>query len=342
MRILTLKYATVSVNASIVASLAKDFRNALARLPLDSFTDPRYYPPPDAEDELVLRYFIFMVAIDHRTSRYGPFEGYVDNEFYHGADLLYRLGMKKFEEDPEFFDPRRMSRITANEVKSWLSAESGDGKLVTIWDPEVRAFLLRDLGKRLIKLYDGRVRKLLDSSGGRLKGPNSFGVIDRMKVFNAYSDPVEKKAYLYVKFISRRGLFTYSDPENAEVPVDNHLVRIAFRLGMVSLEKKLWEKVIRGERFTWEEDVTLRLAVRRAYKLLARVAGVDPLVMDDLLWLFGRHCCTREEPTCVIGCAGKCRKLNLCYGECPFSNKCLNRAHAEEVIEHNYLDTYYY
>lgn len=342
MRTLTLKYAKVSVNTPAVASLAKNFREVLARIPQDSFTDPKYYPPPGTENELVLRYFIFMVAIDHRTSRYGPFEGYVDNEFYHGADLLYRLGMKKFEEDPEFFDPHRMSRITTDEVKSWLSAESHDGKLVTIWDPEKRAFLLRDLGKRLMELYGGRVQKLLDSSRGRLKGPNSFGLIDKMKVFTAYSDPVEKKAYLYAKFISRRGLFTYSDPENAEVPVDNHLVRIALRLGIVSLEKRLWEKIIHRERFTWDEDITLRLAVKRAYKLLARITGVDPLVMDDFLWLFGRHCCTREKPTCAVGCVGKCRKLKLCYDECPFNSKCLNKARAEEIIEHNYLDTYYY
>ncbi|MEM0297506.1 MAG: hypothetical protein QXU35_07040, partial [Zestosphaera sp.] len=40
-------------------------RNALRAFPEDDFTNPEYYPPKEADAESVLRYFIFMVAVDH-------------------------------------------------------------------------------------------------------------------------------------------------------------------------------------------------------------------------------------------------------------------------------------
>ena len=332
----------ISIKPESIAELARPFKEALNKIVLDNFTDPRYYPPAGTEDELVLRYFIFMVAIDHRTSRYGPFEGYVDGEFYHGADLLYRLGMKKFEEDPSFFSPSVMSRISTDDVKSWLTVTTRDGRKISIWDPAVRASLLRDLGSRIMRYYEGNVTKLLRVSGERLKNPYTLGLIDRMKAFIAYSDPVEKKPYLYVKFISRRGLFKYVDAENSEVPVDNHLVRIALRLGLVDMEERLQRKIKFMEEFSWEEDVTLRFTVRAAYKLLARVMNIDPLVLDDFLWLFGRHCCTRVKPICVAGCEGKCAKLGLCVKECPFVKVCPASKNPEDLVEHNYQNTYYY
>ncbi len=327
-----------TLNYPRIARLASRFREVLREFRFDTFTDERFYPPSSCDDETVLRYFIFMVAIDHRTSRDRPYEGYLNGDFFHGADLLYRLGMRKFSEDPEFFCPNRMAKITPSEVIRWLSPNRN---LTPIWDPEVRAALLRDLGARLLTLYDGEVSNLIQSSHGLLKSPNGLGLVDRLKGFKAYSDPIEKKAYLFVKFVSRRGLLNYSDTHNSEVPVDNHLVRIALRLHLVNVEKRMLNKIIAGERFSWEEDVALRLAVRDAYKYLSRLIYIDPLWMDDFLWLFGRHCCTYTEPICLKGCVGRCNELGICMEKCPFREFC-EQAHPEVIKEHNYRDTYYY
>ena len=89
---------------------------------IDTFTNPEYYPSKEFEEESVARYFIFMVSIDHRLSRPGkPFEGFINGKFYHGADALYRLGMKKFNENPDFFSPKNMAKITKENVKEWLT-----------------------------------------------------------------------------------------------------------------------------------------------------------------------------------------------------------------------------
>ena len=323
-----------------VSAAAQHFKKILNLFKIDSFTDPRYYPPPSESREDVLRYFISMVAIDHRTSLNNSFEGLVGNEFYHGADLLYRLGMIKYYESPEFFNPNHMAELTLDELSSWLSVKGPDRRVRSVWDPEVRVKLLRDLGKRLTKLYSGEVTNLINAARNRLKVPSGLGLIDYMKPFLPYSDPVEKKSYLFVKFISRRKLFNYVDLENSEVPVDNHLTRIALRLGFVSVEGSLRSKLVSGAPFTWEEDVSLRLAVRKAFKLLSKLINTDPLILDDLLWLFGRHCCTFKEPICLSRCGGRCKELGLCGDECFLKNICPpgNRF----LTEHNYRNTYYY
>jgi hypothetical protein len=321
--------------------VANIFKEMMSDLGIDPFIDPKYFPPPSSDPEDVGRYFIFMVAIDHRTSRYEPFEGYVDGEWYHGADLLYRLAMKKFEEDPEFFSPNKMIKITVEDVKNWLSVRSGS-KLSVIWDPEVRAYLLRDIAVKLIKIYKGKVTELITRSGNRLKGSTTYGFIDRLKFFTAYSDPVEKKSYLLAKFLSRRKLAKFDDLEHAEVPVDNHLSRIALRLGLVKLPKDLLNKILSSSAVTDDEDIDIRLAIRKAFKVVAQISGMNPFYFDDLLWLFGRHCCTREKAICKYGCFGKCSRLRLCKDGCPLSIYCDYSGEANLLNEHYYVDTYYY
>ncbi len=327
LEVINYSFKRVSLREHSIGLIIPYLRGAVNTFPRDDFTNPEYYPPKNTDRENALRYFIFMVAIDHRTGRHKPYEAYMNSRLYHGADLLYKLGSRKFSEDPSFFSPNRMAEISADEVREWLSV--GGVNEVTVWDPEVRTELLRDLGRGLIKWFEGSVTKLVDRSGGYLRS-HPQGLVQLMKRFKAYSDPVEKKTYLFVKFVERRGLMNVVDEWNKEVPVDNHLTRIALRLGLVSLEEDLIKKIKGREAFTWSEDVMLRLAVRSAYKVLSRTAYLDPFILDDFLWYFGRRVCTREKPACVV------------RGECPLLKVCPSKESPEEIVEHYYVDTYYY
>jgi hypothetical protein len=308
-----------------VARLVKESYSEVVK-GLDEFVDTRFYPPRSEEPEMVLRYFFFMVAIDHRTSKLGPFEGYVDGEFFHGADMLYRLGKLRYDQDPDFFSPERMSRITPEDVEEWLTAPSG----MTIWDPSVRAELLRDAGRKLLRLFGGSVSKLLNASGGRIRGFTSAGLSNFFKVFKAYSDPVEKKLFLFIKFTTRRGLLEVVDEHNIETPVDNHLTRIALRLGIVRTKKELLQKILSKVEFTEQEDIEIRMAVRRAYKLVSHISGIRPDYLDDYLWSFGRKYCTREKPACES------------IGRCPLSEACTSFGKASSLTEHSFTNTFYY
>lgn len=279
----------------------------------DSYDDPHFFPPRSVDQELQLGYFVAMVAIDHRTGTpLGAFEGYVNGEFFHGADLLYRLGMLIFKDDPEFFSADRLSRLTYDDSRRLLEF---DGRI--IWDYHVRTFLLRDIGEKTLEFYDS-FRELLDVR-------NVLELIERLKLFRAYEDPVAKKSYLLAKFLDGRELVRFLDKENFEVAVDNHLSRLAIRLGIIRfLDYTYIEKQIEVPR---DFDVELRLAIRKAWKLVSKLSNVDPFTLDDFLWSFGRRVCRQNKPKC---------------GDCPFRDVCLARSLNKYWFEHRYILTWYY
>ncbi|MCE4611410.1 MAG: hypothetical protein F7B17_05510 [Desulfurococcales archaeon] len=330
-------YVRVDVERARMAG--RTMSKAVSKLPVDPFTDPRFYPPEDADRETVTMYFLVMVAMDHRLSRPGkPYEALVKGRRFHGADLLYRLGALKLEEDPKFFTAERLARVSEREVEEWLSV--GEVKPP---DVEVRAKLLRDIGSKLLSIYGGSAYRVIVESKGYLRRGVGEGLIDRLKVFTAYQDPVEKKAFLLAKFLERRGVVRFLDSENKEVPVDNHLVRIALRLGIVSVDRGLMERIRSRAELDWREDVILRLAVREAYKIVAEAGGIDPFILDDFLWMFGRKCCTRENPVCRAECREGCAAIGGCDGGCILSGVC--KAYSSPIYmlpEHMFLRTWWY
>ena len=314
----------VGVDTVIVSRVARVLKDRAHEIPGIDVFDEKFYPARGDEVEAVVRYFLVMVALDHRLSRPGrPYYACLEDGCYSGADLLYRLGAKKYHEDPSFFDPNRLTEIAVEEVTSAFKV----GEL-TLPDPEVRALLLRDLGAKLVKLYDSSAVKLLLRSGNRLRGDLAKpGLVDNLRVFRAYEDPVEKKAMLLAKFLFKRGVFTPLD--EIDVAVDNHLTRIAYRLGLVMVSGPLWDKIKRGVGVSYEDDLLLRLTVRRAYRQLAEKSGLKPIALDDYFWLMGRTLCLRDEkPLC---------------DKCLFKGFCMARKNpAFMVAEHVYYNTWYY
>lgn len=313
--------SVIGIDLMVADRIARVFKGIEKEGYLDVF-DQRFYPPAGDPPEDVFNYFLAMVAIDHRTSSPGkPYSAEVGGEVYRGSDLLYRLGRMKYEEDPSFFSPRKLAGIKIDEVKSWLAI--GD---IEPRDLEGRAMLLRDLGEKLLKLYGSSSLLLLEISGGRMRGSlGSPGLSDLLRPIRAYEDPVEKKANLLAKFLSRRGLFS---PPDAGIPVDNHLVRIAYRVGLVMVSGELWNKIKEGGGVTREEDVLARLVVKEAYEYAARKSGRDPFSVDDFLWVHGRTICRRDDaPLC-----------ERCY----FKGFCKARRNPAFMVREHYFDTWYY
>ncbi len=280
----------------------------------DKYEDPRYFPPPDCDVELQLAYYTVMVGIDHRTSSpFGQFEGYVDGEFFHGADLLYRLGMKIFEEEPEFFLAENLARLASERAMRLISF---NGK--PLWDYHVRTLLIRDIGIKVMEYYDGSFRRLLNIN-------TIAEMIERLSIMRAYEDPVHKKIYLLAKFLDGRGLLRFRDPENFHVPVDNHLARIAIRLGIVMLSD--YEPIIKRIEVTRDEDITIRTKIMTAWKEVSKISGYDPFTLDDFLWSFGRKICTRDNPKCQ---------------NCPLNQVCIARENRTYWPEHRHTLTWYY
>ncbi|ESQ21031.1 MAG: hypothetical protein CISAcid_10640 [uncultured Acidilobus sp. CIS] len=335
----------VEVNEERARAVGAMIGRAVKDVRPDPFDDPRYYPPPGAPRRQVMSYFLVMVAMDHRLSRgRRQYEAVISGELYHGADLLYRLGAQRLSDDPGFFEAERLAKVTEKDVEEWLTVKDERGGAARPPDPSARAELLRDLGVKLLRLFDGDPMNIVLESKGYLRTGVSGGFIDLLKAFKAYQDPVEKKAFLLAKFIERRGVIRFQDPQNKDVPVDNHLTRIALRTGIVEVDRGTLARIARRLPFEPEEDALLRLAVRRAYRVVAQEAGLDPFVMDDFLWLFGRRCCTFESPSCAAGCSSRCSSMGGCSGgACVLAKAC--KAFEDRtylVPEHSFQETWWY
>ncbi|MEM1645774.1 MAG: iron-sulfur cluster loop [Ignisphaera sp.] len=298
------------------------FFTRLDAKPMDLF-DTRFYPKSNEPLDNVLMYFLTMVAMDHRLSRPSrPYKAVVDGEEYKGADLLYRLGMKMYISNPYFFSPENLSKISEKDILAWLSVGTASPP-----DPQIRAILLRDLGVKILQVFNGDPKNIIRVCGGYLRREDGLGLLDILRMFKAYSDPVEKKSMLLVKFLSYRGLFKVVDVENIRVPVDNHLSRIALRLGLIVLEKHLEDKIFRGEEVSYDEDIIIRYSVREAYRNLSIYTNLSVFHLDDFLWSFGRTICIRDSPQCL-----KCYLRNVC------------RSYEIKVFlnEHSFYNTWYY
>ena len=315
-----------------IEAVSEALRPAIQRVAPYRFDDPMLYPST-SDSRTVVQFFLAMVAIDHRTRGGGRvFEAVIDGRRLVGSELLYYLGREALDRDPDFFSPSRLARITVDEVRRWLSVDG-----VTVWDPHVRAYLLRDLGTKLLKLFDGDALKIVDECRGLLRGRDTApGLLDLLRVFRAYEDPVEKKSMLLAKILERRGIVAFRDADSKRVAVDNHVARIGLRLGIVRLGGELWRAVVEGREVGTEVDTLIRMCLREAWNLVAERVGVDPFLLDDALWSFGREVCLWGSPRCF-----ECSHPLCIDGGCPFREMCLVRS-VGLFNEHTCWSTWYY
>ena len=218
--------------------------------------DFAHIPDPDAA--------IFLCAVDHKTGYSEPHE--VDGEGpYAGSELMWICGLRAAAAMPGLLRAERLKDASTVEVAEWFRVGEE-----TVADPERRAELWRNLASGLVRDHQGAAQALLESAGASLASRD--GLLARLGKYDAFSDPLGKKSFLFAKIVERRRWFEVRDPESWEVAADNVLMRLALRSGLVA-EGPLDE---------------VRSATRAALKKLAVDAGIGPPVLDDMLWELGR------------------------------------------------------
>jgi hypothetical protein len=218
--------------------------------------DFAHVPDPDAA--------IFLCAVDHKTG-YRRSHAVGGRGPFAGSELMWELGLRAHAREGGMLRSRRLSAVGPEDVAAWFEV-GGE----TVADPGRRAALWRDLAAGLERDHGGSAQSLLDGAGGRLAGAG--GLVASLARFQAYADPLAKKAFLFAKISERRGWLEVADPESWEVCADNVLMRLALRSGLV--EPGPLDEV--------------REATRVELKRVAVATGVSPPVLDDLLWELGR------------------------------------------------------
>jgi len=244
----------------LVVERSEAFARAAGRIRdlLAGYEPPSFGHVPDPDSAL------FLCAVDHRTGYErahmvdgrGPFAG---------SELMWELGLRHARLRARFLTAARLRRIGPDEVADVFEVEGE-----TVADPHRRGALWRDLGVKLESRHRGSTDALLAACDSRLGGAG--GLLERLREFEAYSDPLAKKSFLFAKICERRGWLVVADPQSWEVSADNVLMRLALRSGLVA-----------------EGDLgDVRAATRDVFKRLAVELGASPALLDDLLWELGR------------------------------------------------------
>ncbi len=229
--------------------------------------DFAHVPDPDAA--------IFLCAVDHKAGYERAHD--VDGRGpFSGSELMWEVALAAGRE----LRAEALLEVRGDEIAELFRVDDE-----TVADPGRRAGLWRDLARGLVAGYGGETSALLAACGSRLAGEG--GLLERLARFEAYSDPLAKKAQLLAKICERRGWLEVADPESWEVSADNVLMRLALRSGLV--EPAGLDEV--------------RAATRAAFKRVAAEAGVSPPVLDDMLWELGR-----DDPDLLGAAAGNLRE----------------------------------
>ena len=216
-----------------------------------------HVPDPDAA--------IFLCAVDHKSGYERPH--LVDGRGpFRGSALMWEVGLRAARARDDWLTAARLGEVSAAEIAAAFEIEGE-----TVVDPGRRAALWRDLARGLRDGYEGSAARLLAAAERRLGGAG--GLLERLAGFEAFADPLAKKAQLYAKICARRGWLTVDDPENWQVSADSVLMRLALRAGLI--EPGPLEAV--------------RAATRDVFAELATASAIPIPELDDMLWELGRE-----------------------------------------------------
>ena len=302
------------------------------------------HTPEESRREANLWFFLLAICQATRT-----LQGTIDGRWVRGWDYLVRAARRAMRADPDRFTAARLVGITGEALRS-LFSDDGLAEHSTFDRIEERVSQWQDASRLLLARYQGDVMGLYEAAGHRLRGEG--GILARLAEFLAYSDPVEKKSFLFIMFASRCGAWKIEDLDNLRVAIDYHIMRIALRSGMVHVEDPELERRLRTrEVVTAGEDNAIRQAVREACGFLVQRSGQSVFDVDNILWSMGRNCCFYDyDPICgehPCWRQGQCTFIRAvaydCPGLCLFDGVCLgSRDVAQRALWETNLYTHYY
>lgn len=278
-----------------------------------------FLPPPpagiDREQEALFWFIVTGICQQTRALR-----GVIDGRTLRGSDYLVAAMRRHLARNPKKWRPQALASWGADDLRAAVS-DTGDPKRSTLDRVDERLRLLRAMARFLLDLYGGSVLSLFEASTKRAAGAG--GLLERLAGCEAYSDPVEKKSHLLIMYLNELGIWPVADPENLEIAVDYHVMRVALRTGMIKVEDDaLRRKLAEHAPVDEATDARVRQAAREACKTTLRsTPSLTPFRLDNFLWMIGRNCCFYEhQPVCTR--PGHCWKIETCSLRESFRHEC--------------------
>jgi hypothetical protein len=319
-------------------------------LRLSSLSPKEDHPVHHALDSqsafLLANSYFALVSICHQTSPLGErrLEGIVNGARLAGWNYLEEKFLGKVREDPQWASPKFWRAMRPSDL-SELYDDPLFGK--TLNRVNERTLLLNDLGQRLLGCGYSNIRESFDQCQGVIGGGSGF--LTFLRRFEAYRDPVMKKAHLFLAIMVRDLGWAIQDPENMLSPVDYHEMRGHLRMGTILIQDpQLASKVQQGLTLTENEDCEIRAKIQEVNAFISNQTGLRVPVIHSLFWNLFRSCCHRQsnEAHCS-GCGDRCdlpdqyKKLTTYKNRCLFSGFCNSAGKPEKIMEPPYAGHYY-
>lgn len=314
--------------------------NEIARL-LAGFAIPADEEDSRIEDlsvEQLSNFYFLLVGICHQTQ---SLAGQIDGQLHRGWDYLRLRLLQEARSEPDLLTPEFWKTLSAVDLTR-IFASNTDGTMLT--NIERRAEIIRDLGTVFKIRSISSIHEVYVEAGGRLLA-NGNGIVETLRSFLAYSDPVQKKTYFFLGLMQNTGSWKYFDGHNLGSPVDYHEVRGHLRLGTVQVSSGIREKLVRNQPVLEVEDVAIRSAVAEAILKVSATIGCTPMQLHYLFWNLFRNVCVRQKPLCSsvsANCSLPSRYSALIQaGKCPFRDICDSAEVPQPLIEHSFLTDWY-
>lgn len=275
------------------------------------------YPPLQAPGTIDHFFFVGIHNFGFWTARnkkyQAPLIGTLAGKKVKGSDLLHKLILREYVRDHHHVSPTWLASVQPDAFTKMFSDDEGRVPLLATRE---RMRLTRRYGQWFERSRPwGTTPKDLVTYAMNSPTPGQalLGIITdpAMGIPGYREDPLRKKAtLLLMSLVNRPEKFIVLEDGFRWPPiVDYHLMRLALRLGLISLPCK-WESENRDRICTSaEREAVIRRAVYDAVNLIIRISGRTMPEIDNLMWSARRYCPEMTQPDCTTcALASACAK----------------------------------
>ena len=207
------------------------------------------------------RYYFYVISVDYGVK----------------AKRLFEKMRKLHEEDKDLFNPEFVSKMSIVNLEKLM-------RKLGMRFPVQAAQRWRENSKKLVEEYNAKALGIFQG--------NTEEIIKKIKEFNGFGDKLSR---LLLRTVVDAGVIKKPVGfEEMSLPTDIHVVKLAFRSGLLSGEKPNYSKHVKKAREAW---TGISLEEKKI-----------PADVDRALWVLGAEYCSKK----------RCK-------ECPLKNKCMDK-----------------
>ncbi len=247
-----------------------------------------------------------------------------------GWDFMEYGFLDILKNDPYLLNSNEIVKLSRHKLIQRIKpffAEDNIPEKCTLDNLEERADLWLDMAKKLNKHFDGKVENIFNQNDWK-SNQNAENLYSQFRLFEAYSDPLQKKSGVFLKLIADAGLVNLDQLINVIPIMDYHMQRVLLRTGCIEVNNEELKTKLQ-KRQTISDDQALRKACINAMKIIAEISDYHLFKMNDVFYTLGRSCCNEatlcrnhvcEKTPCTLTRAlvlethSRCIFEDVCFG----------------------------